>query len=534
MSKNPAVERPSDLFLAQPDLPRCPSGRAAAAPTPSHSSVLGDRLGQSSAVGDLVRHALVSPENPTGEKGGGCARRPHGESRSSLRRSRPRTWAKAGRSVRFLSPRRARRSRSWMWLDPGSSSTSGWQLRRTGLGNGRACVLRFYWDDETITVGRGPAHRFLRRRPRPVRARKVAGRGGESHVSAECLLADAISQARPRLLSPTSRENDLSLFTYQITYALSSGAPKAGYFHAQWRRSLTPAQQVLCILFWIPCEGEGRYVGTFLAWTQLSEGWFGEGEIKFFLDGDRDFPTICGTGTEDYFGGELWIARGLHRTVYRQYAARPTARMDPASGVFIAGISWTQSASSATSAFHPGFGFACRRTLRPLADDVASLAYWYQREPHTPVPAVSQPRQALATLVCQYRSLDFGQVFEPRVHQRQLLLWDDANADQFLIAGAQVLRDAIPSRPQTSTDSSASRSFDFARYPGTSSSKSRSILCGFAAGPLREHEIPVRIPFPTGSAAPQSFARCRSSGMSSSWASREADRPAATTMWSDC
>lgn len=49
--------------------------------------------------------------------------------------------------------------------------------------------------------------------------------------------------------------------------------------------------------------GKGQYVGTYLAWGVNSNRWWGEGEIKFFLDGDTDFPTICGTGTEDYIGG---------------------------------------------------------------------------------------------------------------------------------------------------------------------------------------------------------------------------------------
>ncbi len=48
-------------------------------------------------------------------------------------------------------------------------------------------------------------------------------------------------------------------------------------------------------------EGPGQYVGTYLAWGVNNSGWWGEGEIKFFLDGDGEFPTICGTGTEDYF-----------------------------------------------------------------------------------------------------------------------------------------------------------------------------------------------------------------------------------------
>src|ERR1700723_4670446 len=50
-------------------------------------------------------------------------------------------------------------------------------------------------------------------------------------------------------------------------------------------------------------RGQGHYVGTYRAWGVNNRGWWGEGEIKFFLDGDREFPTICGTGTEDYFCG---------------------------------------------------------------------------------------------------------------------------------------------------------------------------------------------------------------------------------------
>ena len=111
---------------------------------------------------------------------------------------------------------------------------------------------------------------------------------------------------RARITFTNESENDLSLFTYQITYALAPVPQKAGYFHAQWRRSVTPPSKPLHTIL-DSVEGEGRYVGTFLAWTQLTEGWFGEGEIKFYLDGDRDFPTICGTGTEDYFGASYGL-----------------------------------------------------------------------------------------------------------------------------------------------------------------------------------------------------------------------------------
>ena len=53
----------------------------------------------------------------------------------------------------------------------------------------------------------------------------------------------------------------------------------------------------------LPGYGKGQYVGTYMAWGVNNNGWWGEGEIKFFMDGDTDFPTICGTGTEDYFCG---------------------------------------------------------------------------------------------------------------------------------------------------------------------------------------------------------------------------------------
>ena len=76
----------------------------------------------------------------------------------------------------------------------------------------------------------------------------------------------------------------------------------AAYLHAQWRRSNPlPYKEVHTLLDGV--KGQGHYVGTYLAWGVNNNGWWGEGEIKFYMDGDAEFPTICGTGTEDYFGG---------------------------------------------------------------------------------------------------------------------------------------------------------------------------------------------------------------------------------------
>ncbi|NGN66892.1 DUF2961 domain-containing protein [Streptomyces sp. A7024] len=88
---------------------------------------------------------------------------------------------------------------------------------------------------------------------------------------------------------------------YQVDYELGEVADEASYFHAQWRRSNPVADGIHTLLAGV--EGAGQYVGTYLAWAVNSPGWWGEGELKFFLDGDDEWPTICGTGTEDYFGG---------------------------------------------------------------------------------------------------------------------------------------------------------------------------------------------------------------------------------------
>jgi hypothetical protein len=89
---------------------------------------------------------------------------------------------------------------------------------------------------------------------------------------------------------------------YQITYELGGEYGEESYLHAQWRRSKPLAEKVPHTLV-TGVEGSGHYVGTYLAWGVHSNGWWGEGEIKFYLDDDEEFPTICGTGTEDYFGG---------------------------------------------------------------------------------------------------------------------------------------------------------------------------------------------------------------------------------------
>ena len=89
---------------------------------------------------------------------------------------------------------------------------------------------------------------------------------------------------------------------FQVTYETGGDHSKDAYFHAQWRRS-NPLEDLTPHVILEGIEGQGQYVGTYIAWGVNSNGWWGEGEIKFYLDDDTEYPTIAGTGTEDYFGG---------------------------------------------------------------------------------------------------------------------------------------------------------------------------------------------------------------------------------------
>ena len=145
-------------------------------------------------------------------------------------------------------------------------------------------------------------------------------------------------------------------------------------------------------------KGEGQFVGTHMSWGVNNTGWWGEGEIKFFLDGDTDYPTICGTGTEDYFCGSYNFENqatkryqefstpysglplvirpdGVYQSqqrfgLYRWHIMDPI-RFEQDLRVTIQALGW-----------HTGGRYL------PLQDDIASVAYWYQSEPHAPFPAL--------------------------------------------------------------------------------------------------------------------------------------------------
>jgi len=327
---------------------------------------------------------MVSPENPTGGKGMGAMAVPGPNLPFSAAAS------KLGQGWKV---------RPFIKLPPHSTTTimnvSGpgtiehiWMASsQSFLGNGRAIVLRFYWDHEMNPSVEVPLPDFFaigHDRFAPVNSLAVID---VPTASMNCYWPMPFRK-HVRITVTNDSDKNLPLFTYQIDYRLGPVPANAAYFHAEWRKAtVNRSHAVYTILDGV--KGEGRYVGTFLSWTQMSTGWFGEGEVKFYLDGDTKFPTIAGTGTEDYFGADYGFP-ALYSTAYvgnllnpknpnptggpPQYSLYRWHIMDP--------INFHHSLKVTIQ----DLGWYPNGKYQMLGDTISSVAYWYQTEPHTPFP----------------------------------------------------------------------------------------------------------------------------------------------------
>jgi hypothetical protein len=261
----------------------------------------------------------------------------------------------------------------------------------------RRLVIRFYWDDEETPSIETPLGDFF-----------CNGWSARCNVNSLAVCVNPAGgfncywempfRKRARITLENLEDETVNGFYYQITYTLTDIPADAAYLHAQWRRSNPlPYMQEHTLLDGV--RGQGHYVGTYLAWGVNNNGWWGEGEIKFFMDGDKDFPTICGTGTEDYFGG-AWnfeFPPGQYGVFSTPYSGLPQVIkpdglyqsqqrfgmyrwhiMDP--------IRFKQDLRVTIQAL----GWRSEGRYLPLQDDIASTAFWYQTEPHTPFPVLPE------------------------------------------------------------------------------------------------------------------------------------------------
>jgi len=326
------------------------------------------------------RTRSISAENPTGEPGGGAMEEPDGGPASELGKGwkvRPCITVGKGETVTLADIEGSGRiNHIWMTVDPKAY---------------RACVLRFYWDGE-----REPSVEV------PLGDLFACGHGLRYKVNSLPVAVNPSGgfnsywpmpfREGARITVENQRWEDIGGFFYQVSYSLGEVPDDSAYFHAQWRRSLTsrdlPEHTILDGV-----RGRGQYVGTFLAWTQLSNGWWGEGEVKFYIDGDDGNPTICGTGTEDYFGG----AWGFGDTFSTPFLGYPLWRKEPGEVPKHALYRWhipdPIRFSEELRVTVQALGWWPNGKFQPLTDDIASVAYWYQEEPHSAYPRLPDPSE---------------------------------------------------------------------------------------------------------------------------------------------
>jgi hypothetical protein len=351
--------------------------------------------GLDSHLGNLYRLSdakslSISAENPTGEKGkGGMATQ---GSNAQAAQDLGRGWK--------VSPTVVIAPGATYTLAEIAGSGAIQHIWMTPTGNWRLSILRMYWDDEKDPSVEVPMGDFF-----------AVGWGKYARISSLAVCVNpgsAFNSYWPMPFRKKARitvenlDGDPVTLAYQTDYTQTSVAQDAAYFHAQFRRTNpVPAKQVYTIVDGI--QGKGQYVGTYMAWGVHNNGWWGEGEIKFYMDGDQEFPTIIGTGTEDYFNGSYDFENsekhqyeeftspysglaqvirpdGLYQSqqrfgLYRWHIVDPV-RFDHDLRVTIQDLGWRSNGK-----------------YLPLSDDISSVAFWYQTEPHAPFPKLPSREQ---------------------------------------------------------------------------------------------------------------------------------------------
>ena len=329
----------------------------------------------------------ISPENFTGEKGK-AAMATDGTGANAAR--------ELGQGWKISPSVRIEPGQTFTLADihgPGAIQ----QIWMTPTGHQRFNILRSYWDDQETPSVECPAGDFF-----------ASGWGVYAPISSLAVCVNPGSgfncywpmpfRKRCRI-TMTNIASEAMVLYYQINYALGPVGDDAAYFHAQFRRANPlPYKEVFTILDGV--RGKGQYVGTYMAWGVNSNGWWGEGEIKFYMDGDErgGFPTIAGTGTEDYFCGSY----GFENPLTKQYQEFTTPyaglaqvikpdgqyRSQMRFGLYrwhiVDPIRFNQELKVTIQAL----GWRASGRYVPLQDDIASVAYWYQTLPTVKFPAL--------------------------------------------------------------------------------------------------------------------------------------------------
>ena len=339
----------------------------------------------------------ISPENFNGAKGkGGMAISGTG---SGASRELGQGWK--------VSPSVVIKAKTIFTVAEVDSSGCIQHIWMTPTGNWRYSILRFYWDDETTPSVEVPVGDFFGMgwgQYSPLNSLAVCVNPGSAF---NCYWPMPFKK-KCKITLENIDEKDMVIY-YQVDYILTDVPSDAAYFHAQFRRANPlPYKQTYVLVDSI--KGKGQYVGTYLAWGVHNNSWWGEGEIKFYMDGDTDFPTICGTGTEDYFCGSYDFdtrkknAAGVMETNFTEFSTpysglHQVIRGDghynsqQRFGLYRWHITDPIRFEKNLKVTIQALGWRDGNRYLPLQDDISSVVFWYQTEPHGAFPKLLSKNQ---------------------------------------------------------------------------------------------------------------------------------------------
>jgi hypothetical protein len=347
---------------------------------------LSTHLGNLSVLSD-AKSRSICPENFKGGKGkGGMCELENGSARNAAR--------ELGKGWK-VNPFIVIKPKETIEIANIEGSGAIQHIWMTPTGKWRNTIIRFYWDGETQPSVECPVGDFF-----------CSGWQSYTQISSLALCVNPGSafncywnmpfRKNCRITLEKKKKKNVTYF-YQIDYTLTQVPEECAYFHAQFRRANPlPYKSPYTILDGV--RGKGQYVGTYLAWGVNNNGWWGEGEIKFFMDGDGEYPTICGTGTEDYFCGsydfedpythDRYISFSTPYTGFHEIRRDELFQCQKRFGMYRWHITDPVRFDSDLKVTIQALGWREGGRYLPLQDDIASVAFWYQTLPSVSFPAL--------------------------------------------------------------------------------------------------------------------------------------------------
>ena len=345
-------------------------------------------LGNLSRLSDAETRS-ISPENFTGEKGAGGMAVP----------SNPRVVNVNNQSGPARDLGQCWKVNPYIIIEPNSTFTLAeiegpgaiQHIWMTPKGIWKFSILRIYYDDETTPSVECPVADFFCQgwnEYAPVTSLSVCVNPKQGF---NCYWQMPFRKKCKITIENINDKDAVSIF-YQIDYTLTEIPEDMGYFHAQYRHTYYCENSDFVALDGV--KGQGQFVGIYLAYCVHNNLWWGEGELKFFLDGDKKFPTICTTGLEDYFGGAYdFMHEGHYTTFSSPYSGlcqviRPDGEYQSQQryGLYRWHIMDPIRFKKSIRLTIQDLGWHKDRRFLQQHSEIGATTFWYQSEPHAKFP----------------------------------------------------------------------------------------------------------------------------------------------------